>query len=133
MTDIDLMHDAAGIVGKWPTWERHKGYDYDYLLVPDPTDPGGDARVAWNPLRFETDAFMIVKAIIARGLQFRLYGPFSGLVITGTVHLEPLTAPLWCAVIYQNQPDTPSFIASDLECARAITIACLKAVGVNTE
>lgn len=120
MRDIDLMHDAAGIVGKWATWERHLGYDFDYLNVPDPTDP--DARVAWNPLRFETDAFMIVKTLVARGFGFRLYGPAN--------ISEEIKDPSWCCALSGNGTQG---VHCDLECARAITIACLKAVGVNTE
>lgn len=118
MTDIDLMHDAAGIVGKWTTWERHHGKDYDYLLVP--TSPSG--RFAWNPLRFETDAFMIVNALLVRGFSFRLYGPAN--------ILPEIKDPHWCCVIYR---EGASGVYCHLECARAITMACLKAVGVETE
>ncbi len=134
MTDIDLTVKAAENIMGWTVFSLdcfhrfgHKvahlqksGVNMDdegFWVVTRP----GCADLQWNPLRFESDAFLLVKTLVARGFGISLHGPFSQ---------DRVSDPNWCCAVYQGEVNG---VHCDLEPARAITIACLRAVGVNTE
>ncbi len=78
----------------------------------------------WNPLTSDSDAFMLVRAMLAKGYQFRLYAPFS--------FPDLPTAAEWWAVITAPAPSSEPFLGSDPALPKAIARACLKAVGVDS-
>ncbi len=89
-----------------------------------PKNGGVRSATRWSPLTSDADAFILVRALLAKGHQFRLYGPFSS-------PDSQLDAPNWVAVIYDHAAGSPSSLGSDRELSKAVTIACLRAVGVE--
>ncbi len=131
MMDRDLLVAAGEKIIGWKLrvnplaegdfWQTPRGKFYRSYVAGDPQENPGRICPMWNPLALESDAFMLVKALVSRGFGISLHGPFSQ---------DRVSDPNWCCAVYQGEI---SGVHCDLEPARAITIACLKAVGVNTE
>lgn len=122
MTDLELTIAAAEKVMQWKLGT-------DYVVVGDSVHKflgrciGAHSWLGWSPLGgLSHQTFELVEALVARRFGFRLYGPSN---------ISPeIKDPNWVCVLFTNEMDATG---NSLECARAITIACLKAVGVNTE
>ncbi len=84
---------------------------------------GTQQWLGWYPLRNVNDAFGLIKGLHEQDVQgFRLFGP---------ANLGPAKDPNWCAGFYGLNDGVAC--ACSLDPARCITLACLKAVGVETE
>lgn len=75
-------------------------------------------RSGWNPLESDDDAFQMVDTLYAKGFYCKLAGP-RGSWKTWTCSIDDGKELLW--------------VTHHLERRMAIVLACLNAVGVNTE